>query len=424
MRTMPALVTRIVIAAITVAVLAGTALYALVDRGASRTVTANFASAVGVYPGTPVDILGVQVGTVQQVRPAGDHVAVTVSYDSTYRVPANAIAVVVANSIVSDRYVQLAPAYSGSGPTLADHATIPLKRTATPAELDDIYAALDKLSVALGPKGANRDGALNTLVQVAAANLKGNGAALGNSITALSKAATTLADGREDLFGTVQNLQEFTKALSASDAAVRHFEEQLQNVAGQLAGERSDLGTALHELGLALNSVADFVRQNAAKVHTDLSGLNDIAGVLVKENAALDEILAVAPVALSNINHAYQDDLGVIGTRSNVASLSDPSQFCGLISGLVDQLLGGTKYNASPVATIVGALGGLLAPDGPLAPMRELLGSSAAEVVGACLKFTGGSSAGTNLPSGAAATTALIQSLLTGGLGGLIGAGG
>jgi virulence factor Mce-like protein len=424
MHTMSSRLAKSVIAAVVVAVLAGTAAYVFLGRGSTRTVTANFASAVGVYPGTPVDILGVQVGTVQKVRPAGNHVAVTVSYASKYRVPADAIAVVVANSIVSDRYVQLAPAYSGSGATLADHATIPMKRTATPAELDDIYAALDKLSVALGPKGANKNGALNTLVEVAAANLKGNGAALGNSISQLSKAATTLADGREDLFGTVQNLQAFSRALSDSDTQVRHFEEQLENVAGQLADERSDLGTALHELGLALNSVADFVHANADKMHTDLSGLSDIGRVLVKENASLNETLAVAPVALANLVHAYQGDLGVIGTRSNAASLSDPSQFCGLISGLVEQLLGDTKYGNSPVATIVGSLGGLLGKSGPLASVGELLGSSAQQVVGTCLKFTGGSSAGANLPTGATATEELIQSLLNGGLGGLIGAGG
>ena len=87
-----------------------------------------------MYPGTPVDILGVPVGSVRKVTPSDDHVAIEVSYDSKYHVPANAIAVIVANSIVSDRYVQLAPAYSGSGPTLANGAHIPMSRTASPAE--------------------------------------------------------------------------------------------------------------------------------------------------------------------------------------------------------------------------------------------------------------------------------------------------
>ncbi len=45
--------------------------------------------------------------------------------------------------------------------------------------------------------------------------------------------------------------------------------------------------------------------------------------MLVKQKASLNETLAVAPVALANIVHAYQPDIGVIATRSNLASLTD-----------------------------------------------------------------------------------------------------
>lgn len=316
----------------------------LPNSGGSK-VTAQFSSAVGIYKNTSVDILGVPVGKVTSVKPDGDHVDITLEYPSKYKIPANAVAVIVANSLVADRYVQLAPAYT-SGPVMADHAVIPLARTASPAELDDVYAALDKLSIALGPKGANKNGSLNTLLQVGAANLQGNGAALGNSVQQLDKAATTLANGKTDLFGTVKNLQAFTSALSASDTQVRHFEEQLAQVSDELASERGDLGAALKQLGIALGQVADFVKSNESKVHTDLAGLDDIAGILVKQKSSLNETLAVAPVALSNIIHAYQSDIGAIATRSNLSSLTDPTQLCqlmntgGLLKSVTGNLLG------------------------------------------------------------------------------------
>ena len=126
-------------------------------------------------------------------------------------------------------------------------------RDPTPAELDDIYASLNQLSVALGPKGANKGGktkgALSTLLNVSAANLKGNGAALGNSITQLSRAARTLSDSRGDLFQTVANLRTFTGALKTSDGQVRLFNRQLAQVAGDLAGE--SITVALAALGAA-----------------------------------------------------------------------------------------------------------------------------------------------------------------------------
>ncbi|MGI8760679.1 MAG: MCE family protein [Jatrophihabitantaceae bacterium] len=356
MRKLAAKLTRLVVGVVVLAVVAGVAVYLIVGGGGSKTVTANFASAVGVYPGTPVEILGIPVGSVTKVSPRGDSVAIEMQYDSKYNVPANAISVIVANSLVSDRYVQLAPAYSGQGATLASGATIPTSRTASPAELDDIYAALNKLSSALGPNGANKSGSLNTLVKVAAANLKGNGANLGNSIDQLSKAAATLSNGRQDLFGTVKNLQAFTQALSDSDAQVRHFQEQLAQVAGDLANERADLGSALHNLSGALNAVAGFVKANQRKFHTDIGGLKTITDILVREKAALEETFSVAPVALANVVHLYQPDLGVLGTRSNLSELTDPTQLCGLLTAVG---LGGTT---GPLGILSQTLSKVLGP--------------------------------------------------------------
>jgi phospholipid/cholesterol/gamma-HCH transport system substrate-binding protein len=341
MNKLPGNVTRVIGAVVVLAVVAGAGWFFFLAGSSSKKVSANFSSGVGVYPGTPVKILGIEVGAVTKVTPSGNSVKIDMKYDSKYKVPADAISVVVANSLVSDRYIQLAPAYPGKGPTLKDGANIPLARTASPAELDDIYGALNELSVALGPNGANKNGSLSTLVKVAAANLKGNGAAFGNSITQLSKAAATLSNGREDLFGTVRNLEVFTRALSASDVQVRHFEEQLAQVAGDLADERADLGAALHNLTGALHDVAIFVKTNAGKVHTDIVGLKDITGILVKQQAALNETLTVGPVALANIVHAYQETQGTLGTRSNLSNLLDPASLCEALNSVALQTLPG-----------------------------------------------------------------------------------
>lgn len=319
---------RGIVIAVVLAVLVGVGAYFLFGGSDMKKLSARFVSAVGVYPGTPVKILGVDVGDVTGVHPGADYVTIDLEYDSRYHVPDNAIVVVVANSLVSDRYLQLSWPTPKSSTSLADGAVIPTDRTAGPAELDDIYAALNKLSVALGPKGANKNGALSEFVKVSEANLKGNGAALGNSITQLSKAITTLSNGREDLFGTVRNLQSLTSALADSDAQIKHFEEQLAQVSGDLASERSELGDALHNLGGALSLVAKFVKDNQDKLHTDLGGLKVISQILVDEQASLNETLAVGPVALANIIHAYQPNIGAIATRGNLASLTDPANIC------------------------------------------------------------------------------------------------
>jgi phospholipid/cholesterol/gamma-HCH transport system substrate-binding protein len=378
MAKMPANVTRLVVGVVVVAIVAVGAYFAFFTSSSDKKVTARFTSAVGIYVGTPVRIIGVNVGSVTGVHPQGDYVKVTMTYGSKYKLAPNAGAVEVANSLVSDRYIQLTPLYDAKrdhGKFLKDGATIGVDHTGGPAELDDIYAALNKLSVALGPKGANKDGALSALLKVSAANLKGNGSALGDSITKLSQAAQTLANQKGDLFGTVRNLQKFTATLKASDGQIRLFNTQLAQVASDLASERGDLGAALRSLSVALDDVGKFVKQNAGRFHTDIQGLKEITNILVKQKASLNETLAIAPVALSNIVHAYQPDIGAIATRGNLASLSassgniDPAKLiCGLLNlghiplpalcGAAGSLPKAGSATTLPGLTVPGLIGG------------------------------------------------------------------
>jgi phospholipid/cholesterol/gamma-HCH transport system substrate-binding protein len=252
-------------------------------------------------------------------------------YDDKYKVPANAKAVIISASVVSDRYVQLLPAYTG-GPVLADGAHIPLARTAVPVELDRIFSSLNTLNVALGPKGANKSGALSRLLQVGADNLNGEGANIHQTVTDLSKALTTLADGKDDLFGTVRNLQVFTTALAGSDNQVSAFNTDLASVADQLAAERGDLALALKNLAIALGQVASFVKENKSNLTTDIKGLADITGTLAKQKNAIGEVLAAGPTALGNLQLAYNPSSGTLDTRDNAQQAQDPaSLLCELL---------------------------------------------------------------------------------------------
>jgi len=267
---------------------------ALLPHGGTRDGTAYFTRAVGLYKGSDVRILGVRVGQVSTVTAEGDRVRVDFVYDDKYKVPANAKAVVIAASVVSDRYVQLLPAYTG-GPVLADGAHISIDRTAVPVELDRIFSSLNDLNVALGPKGANKNGALSRLLKVGAANLGGEGANINQTVTDLSKALTTLANGKDDIFGTVRNLSVFTTALANNNDQVGAFNSDLASVADQLAGERNELALALKNLAIALGEVGSFVKENKSNLTTDIKNLADITGTLAKQKAALGEVLQARP---------------------------------------------------------------------------------------------------------------------------------
>ena len=296
-------------------------------------VTGMFSRAVGLYPGSDVRVLGVPIGTVTSVTPQGDQVAVEFEYDSAIKVPATAKAAVVAPSLVSDRYVQLLPAYT-SGPVMSTGATIARDRTAVPVELDRISQSLDDLMVALGPEGANKNGALSRLLDTGAKNLEGQGTAIHDTNHDLSLALQTLSGGKNDLFSTVKNLQSFTSTLATNDSQVRRLNAGLASVSDQLAGERGDLGAALKNLAIALNETSTFVHDNRTVLKTNVDQLTSVTTTIARQRDALAESLTNAPVAVSNLQNAYNPTSGTLDTRNNAAQLNDPALLlCALITG-------------------------------------------------------------------------------------------
>jgi phospholipid/cholesterol/gamma-HCH transport system substrate-binding protein len=312
----------IAIACVLGLVVAGALWWTLKDAG-TRTVTAYFPTAIGLYEGNSVRVRGVDMGSVEKVEPQGDQVKVTVEYERTVKLPADSQAVIVAPSLVSDRYIQFTPPYTG-GPTLKDGAVIGPEDTAVPLEVDDLYETLIEVSETLGPKGANKDGSLSRLLNTLAENFKNNGKALNATINKLGKASGTLSGSKDDLFATVTNLANVSKTFADSDGTVRKFERQLADVSGFLADERENFTTSVKMLGATLGKVKTFIDDNKDRLKSNVDKLASVTQVLVKQRAALAEIFDVAPVALSNVINTYNGSTGALDSRANFNELAQP----------------------------------------------------------------------------------------------------
>jgi phospholipid/cholesterol/gamma-HCH transport system substrate-binding protein len=293
-------VALVLAALLVVGVAAAGAAMAAGGGGGTRHLTAYFTRTIGLYQGNDVRILGVKVGTINKLTVQGTRVKVEMSYDGKYKLPEDVQAVVVPPSVVSDRYIQLTPAYTG-GPVLGDNQTLDTDRTQVPLEFDEIFRNLDDLNRALGPEGANKSGALTRLIDISAKNLTGNGQALNGALKQFSAAISTLAGSRTDLFATVRQLQQFNSTLAANDGGIRALNSNLAKVGNQLAGERKDLGAALSNLATALQLVNGFVHDNRNALTGDIHGLTKVTNVLTKEKEAVKEIIDMAPFALSNL---------------------------------------------------------------------------------------------------------------------------
>lgn len=298
-------------------------LWVVAARDGATRLTAYFATAVGVYAGSTVRILGIDVGRIDTVVPEGGGVRVDMTVDPDVRIPADARAVVIAPSLVSDRYVQLTPVYTG-GPELASGTVLPRERTGTPVEIDDLYRTLDKVSIALGPDGANRDGALSDALKTGAENLDGNGKLLNDTLRDLGDASNTLSGAKGDLFATVDGLQKFTTTLARSDDQIHQFNTAMAEVTDFLAADSHDLGLALEGLAVSLAEVHGFIQQNRTTLKSTVDRLASVTGVLVDQRAALAEVLDIAPVAASNLLGTYDAASGTLHARAALNELSNP----------------------------------------------------------------------------------------------------
>lgn len=308
--------TQLILAAIPVGLLL--LAFLIFPGDSARTVTAHFDRAVGVYPGTHLRVMGVRVGEVTAVVPEGNSVRVEMTYDSEYKVPADAQAAVVTPTLVADRYVQLFPAYA-KGAVMKDGADIPMSRTRVPIELDRMFKSLDDLATTLGPEAGTTEGALDNLLTAGTKALEGNGALGSETIRNLSQAAEVFADNRGPLFDNVRSLAAITDTLATNDATVQQFLTQVAGVSEQFAGERDELEAVLESLAKVLGSVEGFVSENRETLGKDIDLLASLLQRVDNQKDAVGIVVQKGALAMGNLALAFDPATGTYGSRVQVA---------------------------------------------------------------------------------------------------------
>lgn len=288
--------------------------------------TAYFANTNGLYTGDEVRILGVAVGTVEQIEPRPDAAKVTFSVDADYPVPADARAAILSPSLVSARAIQLVPAYSG-GPTLAERAAIPLERTAVPVEWDDFRRQLEKLTDSLQPTAAGETSAVGAFIDTAAANLRGEGDTARDTVIKLSQAISALGDHSTDIFSTVRNVALLVSALSSSSDLLAAFNANLADISTLLANSPNEFADATRSLDGAVNDLRAFVAENREGFGATVDHLDAITAVLNDSRGDLKQILHIAPTVFQNFVNIYQPAQSAITGVMAMSNFANTVQF-------------------------------------------------------------------------------------------------
>jgi phospholipid/cholesterol/gamma-HCH transport system substrate-binding protein len=311
-----------------VAVLVG-GVYVLSSQANNRTIVGYFTSAVGLYPGDQVRVLGIPVGSIDTIEPRPSDVKITMSVSKDVNIPRDAKAVIISPNLVSARFIQLTPAYTG-GAVLPNGGSIDLNRTAVPVEWDEVKQALTQLAVQLGPTTGSMQGPLGRAINQAADTLDGKGESFHNALRELSQAAGRLGDSRSDIFGTVKNLQVLVNALSASNEQIVQFAGNVASVSQVLADSSRHLDNTLGTLNQALSDVRGFLHENNSTIIDTVNQLNDFAQTLSDQSENIEQVLHVAGPGIANFYNIYDPAQGTLNGLLSIPEFANPVQFiCG-----------------------------------------------------------------------------------------------
>jgi len=233
-----------------VAAVAVVAAIALLRGGDGPTLEAEFRDAAGLRPASPVRVGGARVGVVDDIRITDrDTALVRIDLDHELLLGQDARARVRPANLLGEKFVELEV---GDRARPLRGGRIPLQRTATPVELDDVLDVLDpttrgRLAVLLGSLGIAVDGQ-------------------GEELRAALKV----------LPGTVEDAGELAGQLAADSGSLERLLAATDHVTGSLAGQRRALGELVASADRALDAPA-------------------------RQRAGLQRLLAAAPPALRQL---------------------------------------------------------------------------------------------------------------------------
>jgi phospholipid/cholesterol/gamma-HCH transport system substrate-binding protein len=214
-------------------------------------VSAQFGNVLDLVPQASVKVNDVAVGKVQKIELAADNVTavVTMIVNGDVVLPGNAGAELRQSSLLGEKYVQLhEPAGKPAEGRLADGAVIPIDRTNRNPEIEEVLGALSLL----------------------------------------------LNGGGIDQLRTI--VREVNLALAGNEPQLRSFLSTVDNVVGDLDGQRTNIIKAIDALNRLSGSLVDQTANLKAALDNLAPGLkvlNEQRDALVSMLGALDRLSAV-----------------------------------------------------------------------------------------------------------------------------------
>jgi phospholipid/cholesterol/gamma-HCH transport system substrate-binding protein len=324
-------------------------------------VTALFSDAAGIAPGDKVTVAGLPAGMVKGVRIQGGEVAMDLAVSRGVELPADSRAVVVVQTLLGKRAVQLVA--GASGQRLQDGSVIPLDRTTTPVDitqLNDISVNLLQHSDAT---------AFNDFLAEVTKVTSGEGTQVRTLVSGLADLSAAVDSRRADLAQLITSLRKLATTLGERNGTIVALIDNLDPVLQNLAARQRDIQTLLVATSSGSHATADLVRRNRAVLDQTLASLHTDLGVIDQHQvdlAATITYLRSAVLGYQSVGYSqgtpnhwaniFVQSLGPAGVDAILGK-------CGALDHLIDQLLGTDCRNGA---------GGAGRPGGSQGPLPTL----------------------------------------------------
>ncbi|HEX9889528.1 MAG TPA: MCE family protein [Nitriliruptorales bacterium] len=264
----------------------------------SYTVHAEFAKTYNLFPGSPVRLLGVEVGKVADLHVSSQRETVLVDLviEDHVTLPADVGAVIIPQSLLGERYVQLGPPHT-EGPSLDEGGTIPVERTQIPAEFDEILESLNRFVGGLDKDEFARF--ISNLADV----VDGRGQSIGRTIDQTHQAIKALRDTDDELVSLVSRLADLNGTLSTRDQAIAQLLRDWNTVASTIVDEQDDLDRALSGLLRLTTQVAGLLETHRTDLQADVATLARVTRTVDRN---IDEIARMILWGAELFRHAQR----------------------------------------------------------------------------------------------------------------------
>ncbi|MEU9017802.1 MlaD family protein [Actinomadura sp. NPDC048394] len=272
-------------------------------------VTAYFTRAVSFYPGSRVQVMGVNVGKVDSVTPVNGQVRVVASIDGDVPLPAAATAAIVPLSLIGERTLTFSPAWHPGLARMADGAVLRTDRTQVPVEVNDALKSFGRLLDNVDP--AKADTALGN----AAGSLNGNGAAFNQAFQQAGQLVNSLAGQDEQLLEVAQNLDRLAGIVRGREKTLGRLVSDFSKASTMLANERQSIRTLVEAIADLAERGDVLIKMHQDTIPSDLEKTAQVSLTLKGSADTLGGVLQALPNIAFQFVNAYQPENHAIVLR-------------------------------------------------------------------------------------------------------------